>query len=87
MSISERSSLSRLVNSSKIPGTCPSCSLAYDRSEKEIKVTDEISIPLLRANKRRLVDSCGHERCYSCIGKNEKCALCLQMGKLELKIL
>merc|ERR1719480_706924 len=33
-----------------------------------------------RGNKRRLVDSCGHERCYSCIGRNEKCALCSQMA-------
>ena len=88
ISISERSSLSRLVNSSKIPGTCPSCSLAYDRSVNELNIMDGLSINLLRANKRRLVDSCGHERCYSCIGKNEKCALCLQMGKLiTLKIL
>jgi len=36
--------------------------------------------PYDRSHKRRLVDSCGHERCYSCIGKNEKCLLCKQMG-------
>merc|ERR1711971_124640 len=35
-----------------------------------------------RGNKRRLVDSCGHERCYSCIGRNEKCAICSQMEGL-----
>jgi len=67
----DRSNLSRLVNNvnnkSKISGTCPSCSLSYDR-----------------ANKRRLIDSCGHERCYSCIGKNEKCVLCLKMGSKDL---
>ena len=83
MPVSERSSLSRLVNSSKIPGTCPSCSLAYDRSvEKVLKVMKTTS-DHFRANKRRLVDSCGHERCYSCIGKNENCALCLQMGRIN----
>jgi len=69
----DRSNLSRLVsnvnNKSKISGTCPSCSMSYDR-----------------ANKRRLIDSCGHERCYSCIGKNEKCALCLKMGSKDLTV-
>merc|ERR1740128_145269 len=58
----KRSSLTRLV-SSPLPGTCPSCSMPYDRSQK-----------------RRLVDSCGHERCYSCIGRNDLCSLCLQTG-------
>merc|ERR1740137_44676 len=33
-----------------------------------------------RSHKRRLVDSCGHERCYSCIGRNYQCSLCLQTG-------
>merc|ERR1712123_562645 len=58
----DRSSLTGLVSSS-LPGTCPSCSMPYDR-----------------AQKRRLVDSCGHERCYSCIGRNDHCSLCLQTG-------
>merc|ERR1740128_1610887 len=58
----KRTSLTRLV-SSPLPGTCPSCSMPYDRSQK-----------------RRLVDSCGHERCYSCIGTNNLCSLCLQTG-------
>ena len=39
-----------------------------------------VSMFLSRGNKRRLVDSCGHERCFSCIGRNEKCALCSQMA-------
>ena len=34
-----------------------------------------------RSHKRRLVDSCGHERCYSCIGNNKKCILCKEMGE------
>merc|ERR1719204_190712 len=60
----ERSCLTQIVSSvSRLPGSCPSCTLPYDRS-----------------HKRRLVDSCGHERCYSCIGKNEPCFLCQQMG-------
>merc|ERR1712142_128708 len=58
----DRSSLTRLV-SSPLPGTCPSCRMPYDRSQK-----------------RRLVDSCGHERCYSCIGRNDGCSVCKQTG-------
>ena len=34
-----------------------------------------------RSHKRCLVDSCGHERCYSCIGNNKKCILCKEMGE------
>ena len=34
-----------------------------------------------RSHKRRLVDSCGHERCYSCIGNNKNCILCQEMGE------
>jgi len=33
-----------------------------------------------RSQKRRLVDSCGHERCFTCIGRNDLCSLCLQAG-------
>ena len=43
-------------------------------------------ILLSRGNKRRLVDSCGHDRCFSCIGRNENCALCSQMaGQLQTR--
>jgi hypothetical protein len=27
--------------------------------------------------RRRLVDACGHERCYSCLFQSETCPLCL----------
>ena len=39
---------------------CPSCHKPYDNSGKQ----------------RRLLDSCGHERCYSCIFQQEGCSLC-----------
>ena len=29
------------------------------------------------------MDSCGHERCYSCIGNNKKCLLCKEMGESQ----
>ena len=31
--------------------------------------------------KRRLVDACGHERCYSCMFRRQECPLCQQQGK------
>ena len=34
---------------------------------------------LHRSQKRKLVDSCGHELCYSCMGKNGSCHFCHQL--------
>jgi len=34
-------------------------------------------MPFDKGKKRRLIDSCGHERCYSCLFRNEACPLCL----------
>lgn len=31
-----------------------------------------------KGKKRRLIDNCGHERCYSCMFTNEACPLCLK---------
>ena len=28
--------------------------------------------------KRRLVDACGHERCYACMFRRQECPICLQ---------
>ena len=49
----------------------------------EVAFLAAFSLPptmLCRSQKRRLVDSCGHERCYSCIGRNDGCSLCQQTG-------
>ncbi|XP_015600878.1 protein TANC1 isoform X2 [Cephus cinctus] len=35
-------------------------------------------MPFDKGKKRRLIDSCGHERCYSCLFRSEACPLCLQ---------
>ena len=78
--ISDRSSLRQIVASPRLAGSCPTCHVAYDRSARVSKMSELQYNTLSRGNKRRLVDSCGHERCYSCIGRNEKCALCIQMG-------
>ncbi|XP_050543251.1 protein TANC2 isoform X2 [Daktulosphaira vitifoliae] len=33
-------------------------------------------MPFDKGKKRKLIDSCGHERCYSCMFRNEGCPLC-----------
>ncbi|CAE1245244.1 unnamed protein product [Acanthosepion pharaonis] len=33
-------------------------------------------LPFDKGKKRRLIDSCGHERCYSCMFDVDKCPLC-----------
>ncbi|KAF7285187.1 hypothetical protein GWI33_011724 [Rhynchophorus ferrugineus] len=34
------------------------------------------NMPFDKGKKRRLIDNCGHERCYSCMFTNEACPLC-----------
>lgn len=33
-------------------------------------------MPFDKGKKRRLIDSCGHERCYSCLFRSEACPVC-----------
>lgn len=33
-------------------------------------------MPFDKGKKRKLIDNCGHERCYSCMFKNEQCPVC-----------
>eukprot|EP00102_Acyrthosiphon_pisum_P011124 XP_008179730.1 PREDICTED: protein TANC1 [Acyrthosiphon pisum] len=33
-------------------------------------------MPFDKGKKRKLIDSCGHERCYACMFRNEGCPLC-----------
>ena len=35
----------------------------------------------IRSRKRRLTDSCGHERCFSCIFRNDLCPICQKSGR------
>ncbi|XP_064213856.1 protein TANC2 isoform X6 [Tribolium castaneum] len=37
-------------------------------------------MPFDKGKKRRLIDNCGHERCYSCMFTNEACPLCTLDG-------
>ena len=37
--------------------------------------------PFDKGKKRKLIDTCGHERCYSCMFKNEKCPICCKSAE------
>jgi hypothetical protein len=41
-------------------------------------------MPFDKGKKRKLIDSCGHERCYSCMFRNEACPLCATDGESEV---
>ncbi|XP_066906221.1 protein TANC2 isoform X5 [Halyomorpha halys] len=44
--------------------------------EEEEEICPSCEMPFDKGKKRKLIDSCGHERCYSCMFKNEQCPLC-----------
>lgn len=44
--------------------------------EPEIGTCPSCDMPFDKGKKRRLIDNCGHERCYSCMFFNEVCPLC-----------
>jgi hypothetical protein len=37
-------------------------------------------LPFDTGKRRRLLDSCGHERCYSCTFRQEECPVCRTLG-------
>lgn len=38
-------------------------------------------MPFDKGKKRKLIDACGHERCYSCMFRNEACPHCLAQSR------
>ena len=40
-------------------------------------------MPFDNNKQRRLLDACGHERCYSCLFRQEECPLCRTQGNLR----
>ncbi|CAH0559167.1 unnamed protein product [Brassicogethes aeneus] len=54
--------------------------LAAIRRLLDTEITSETcpscDMPFDKGKKRRLIDNCGHERCYSCMFTNESCPLC-----------
>ena len=77
--------------------SCPSCKMPFDRYQhfpftkvpkmglifpQNTMSTCFMSISTcFRSRKRRLTDSCGHERCFSCIFRNDLCPICHNSGK------
>ncbi|CAH1131521.1 unnamed protein product [Ceutorhynchus assimilis] len=45
-------------------------------SEVMVGTCPSCEMPFDKGKKRRLIDNCGHERCYSCMFTNEACPLC-----------
>lgn len=40
-----------------------------------------------KGKRRKLIDTCGHERCYSCMFRNDQCPMCMNSSlKGEYKI-
>lgn len=40
------------------------------------EICPSCSMPFDKGKKRKLIDTCGHERCYACMFRNELCPLC-----------
>lgn len=45
-------------------------------SEGQEEVCPSCEMPFDKGKKRKLIDSCGHERCYTCLFTSELCPLC-----------
>ncbi|KAI5748263.1 hypothetical protein M8J77_023609 [Diaphorina citri] len=45
-------------------------------SESGGSVCPSCNMPFDKGKKRKLIDTCGHERCYGCMFRNEACPLC-----------
>ncbi|XP_075222893.1 zinc-RING finger and ankyrin repeat domain-containing protein rolling pebbles isoform X4 [Lycorma delicatula] len=45
-------------------------------SESTAGTCPSCNMPFDKGKKRKLIDTCGHERCYSCMFRNEACPLC-----------
>lgn len=45
-------------------------------SETGATTCPSCNMPFDKGKKRKLIDTCGHERCYSCMFRNEACPLC-----------
>lgn len=42
-------------------------------------------MPFDKGKKRKLIDNCGHGRCYSCMFKSEECPICREQNYDEKK--
>ncbi|KNC32901.1 hypothetical protein FF38_14036 [Lucilia cuprina] len=39
-----------------------------------------------KGKRRKLIDTCGHERCYSCMFRNDQCPMCMN-SSLKVAVL
>ncbi|XP_021931745.1 protein TANC2 isoform X1 [Zootermopsis nevadensis] len=56
-------------------------------SEAAAGTCPSCNMPFDKGKKRKLIDSCGHERCYSCMFRNEACPLCAANANPTKKVL
>jgi hypothetical protein len=49
-------------------------------SEAAAGTCPSCNMPFDKGKKRKLIDTCGHERCYTCMFRNEACPLCAADG-------
>ena len=68
--------LSRTSRDSSAPNSSSSSSRKFGEN-----LCPSCRMPFDKAKKRRLVDTCGHERCYACMFRNETCPICVASGK------
>lgn len=54
-------------------------------SESTSGTCPSCDVPFDKGKKRRLIDNCGHERCYSCMFTNEACPLCAEQSVADGK--
>lgn len=45
-------------------------------NEAGVSCCPTCKIPFDKGKKRKLIDTCGHAKCYSCMFKNESCTIC-----------
>ncbi|KAL4707589.1 hypothetical protein ACJJTC_001634 [Scirpophaga incertulas] len=45
------------------------------------------NMPFDKGKKRKLIDTCGHERCYSCMFRNEACPICARNSQGRRRVM
>lgn len=52
-----------------------------ETESSEEAVCPSCRITFDKGKRRKLIDTCGHEKCYSCVFTNEQCLACLQQSE------
>eukprot|EP00095_Tigriopus_kingsejongensis_P002147 maker-scaffold583_size130250-snap-gene-0.13 protein:Tk02147 transcript:maker-scaffold583_size130250-snap-gene-0.13-mRNA-1 annotation:"protein tanc2 isoform x3" len=75
----------RRLMSSESPGSNPARSASQGRNGPQ-DVCPSCQLPFDKGKKRRLVDTCGHQRCYTCMFKRQECPVCFGQGSSPAKL-